>query len=453
MPRYTLALAVLVVAVAAGLGYWRLRPARTAAAADEPAGPRGGQSSFSRPIVGTASCAGRSCHGGLEPANRADCCWLDEHTTWVSQDPHAGAYRGLEGKRAGEIAARLGIGKAYESNLCLPCHTNPAAALPGGDLVGQERTAGVGCEACHGGATRWIDAHLKEEWKQLDAAAKQRDYGMVALNDPEELARACAGCHVGAPPVNGGPARDVNHDLIAAGHPRLAFEMGSFFANLPRHWKKDPGPEGPRWAVGQLVAAEAALALLQHRAAAGDSPWPEFAEYDCFGCHHNLIPDGWRQKRSPADRRLSSLAWGSWYFSLPRVLAADRVPRLDQLACLLERPLPPRTDVGPKVAEALKEMRSLVVDARKGLSDTSDFARAQMRSLLKNERLQKEAGWDAAEQTYLALWTLSQAAGDKGYQKRLVSLLGDRAFPPGWDGPRSLPKGGFEPGEFLRKLR
>src|SRR5207302_7266912 len=90
-----------------------------------------------------------------------------------------------------------------------------------------------------------------------------------------------------------------------------------------------------RWASGQAVAAEAALDLLEYRAGepkADDDPriWPEFSEYDCFGCHHKLTSSSpekpnWRQdpKRPPTGRRRDALAWGSWYFAVPRIVSPE----------------------------------------------------------------------------------------------------------------------------------
>src|SRR5262245_9182461 len=45
-------------------------------------------------LVGTASCAGRSCHGSLEPTERA-LSWQMEYTLWTSHDPHQRAYQVL----------------------------------------------------------------------------------------------------------------------------------------------------------------------------------------------------------------------------------------------------------------------------------------------------------------------------------------------------------------------
>src|SRR5205807_4323806 len=127
-------------------------------------------------------------------------------------------------------------------------------------------------------------------WGNLSAHQKQ-ELGMWDTQSLEGRARACATCHVGA------PGREVNHDLIAVGHPRLRFDFGAAHTRLPQHWdrRKDlqryPDLEARAGAVGQVVSARAALELLVFQA--DDSvakknppPWPEFAAYDCAACHH-----------------------------------------------------------------------------------------------------------------------------------------------------------------------
>src|SRR5207253_2017930 len=97
------------------------------------------------------------------------------------------------------------------------------------------------------------------------------------------------GCHVGGPSEDGRPPRDVDHDLIAAGHPRLEFEFSGSLANLPAHWSekgRNAAPDFPAraWAIGQVASAGAALELLGDRARAAEQQsgrWPEFSEYDC----------------------------------------------------------------------------------------------------------------------------------------------------------------------------
>ena len=101
---------------------------------------------------------------------------------------------------------------------------------------------------------------------------------MTNLSSPAARARVCVDCHVG----NRSRGMDMNHDLIAAGHPRLNFEFASYLASYPKHWREAhekavPGPEreaasaefeAKSWAVGQVVTAGAVLDLLGARALA-----------------------------------------------------------------------------------------------------------------------------------------------------------------------------------------
>jgi hypothetical protein len=407
------------------------------------------------PIAGSASCAGRSCHGGLEPTARDSYVLLNEYTTVVTTDPHARGYRTLLDAPSMEIAHRLGIAEPHHSERCLACHVTPEAASVRHEpevagLLDAERQIGVGCESCHGNAMRWLDAHVSKDWRAM--TAKQKDArGMVEVRDAAELARRCAGCHVGAPPTSAVPLeRDVNHDLIAAGHPRLVFEFSSYFNNLPEHWKPRKLAEVPRRAVGQVIAAEAALDLLKHRAASPHAPWPEFAEYDCFACHHSLSEPTWRQAR--AGRRPGSLTWGTWYFTVPRTLAVQPLAELEELTREMEKSRPGRDAVSGHGEKALVQMAKLRA-AVSQLPDTPASARQQMKLLVNSERARQESSWDAAEQTYLALWTLNRTAQDRTWQTRLNALLDARSFRPGWDGPRLHLGEAFDPQAFFKALR
>lgn len=363
--------------------------ARPAASGDSP----------SLPFMGTASCAGRSCHGSLEPMER-NSSWQMEYALWTSQDPHTRAYRVLLEPRAQEMARRIGIagGKAQEAALCLACHTQPPAVQTptnpaATEHVQRERWQGVGCEACHGNAKDWFDAHISEGWRAKTPRQKALDHGLSDLGDPATLVRTCARCHVG------GPAADVNHDLIAAGHPRLMFEASAYYGNLPKHWKPRPRSESQLWAVGQVVSAEAALELLRHRATSPDAPWPEFSEYDCASCHHDLTEP--RTRKS-----VGRWKWGEWYLTMPRLLADDIVPPNDgaqsMLQQLMEKWAPPRSLVREQVEPTLADLKKLQ-QRLSGWTEYPKQAEQNMRELLlKRDR---PFTGDAAEQFDLARWT------------------------------------------------
>jgi hypothetical protein len=434
-------LLVSLVLAAVAFGLWstgRARDDHTPPAPPPPVLAHSIQAAF----AGTASCAGRACHGRLEPAAGAASIMLNEYTVWATQDPHGTAYATLLTPRSRQLARRLDLGPPHEAPRCLACHTAPAAVHVPDDaataaLVGAERLAGVGCAACHGNAAGWLGEHTTKSWRTRTAEAK-RQRGMIDVSDPAALARQCAGCHVGAP-----GERDVNHDLLAAGHPRLAFEFSAFLANLPPHWLPRQRPEAAWWAVGQTVAAEAALELVRHRASTAAAPWPEFAEYDCFACHRAL--DG-------TSRRVAALPWGTWYFALPGAIAGHELPELTALARRLETPRPARAAVAQQSAAASTAMQQLTTTVAPWPRSPA-FARGMMDRLLSPRPSESALGWDQAEQTYLALQALNCAAKDRHYRQALDALLGVRAFRPGWTGPASQPRGGFRAAAFFDELR
>src|SRR5690606_13254844 len=96
---------------------------------------------------------------------------------------------------------------------------------------GSELTEGVSCEACHGPASGWLQEHLREDWSSGNSMRDNHDY--VARLE------GCVRCHVGSRRADG-VIRDVNHDLIAAGHPALRFEPWAALRRLPRHgdWQR-----------------------------------------------------------------------------------------------------------------------------------------------------------------------------------------------------------------------
>jgi hypothetical protein len=410
-------------------------------------------------VVGTQSCAARWCHGAPAPLPTADrTIQQNEYTRWVfSGDKHQRAYAVLQERLSQEIGCKLGIAKPHENARCLACHTNPmvvrvasasAGAYPVADASQptwrSEWSSGVGCEACHGAARDWLESHTLASWRKLSAAEK-RACGMVPMEDRPRFFESCVGCHVGAPPGKTGtpPLRDVNHDLIAAGHPRLNFELGVFLANMPPHWNSatrektaKPGDGMRLWAAGQLMAARAALKLLAHRASlAPASPWPEFSEYDCFACHHDLQVPSWRQKRGYAGRQPGAMPWSDWYYAGPRALARAAPkgnPTLGgQLDKLYQEMAHPWPDPGVVARAATSTEGALAA-----WQDHVDLARSRekwievVKELTRANPKRASGGWDIDAQAYLAVAALEADAriGPELPSSKLAELL---SFPTG----------------------
>ena len=267
------------------------------------------------PVVGLSGCAARGCHGGptvgpdgnlLTPTDHNACSY------WQRYDRHADAYRVLFDDRSTRMVELLAAGgevvPAHEQQRCLACHTMPvlAAAEPTPEVL-RLRAEGVSCDACHttpGRSTNeWIDPH-KKGWTPAAGVDWYAKHGLNYLGTSADRARNCAGCHVGAAasPETNIPLREVNHDLIAAGHPRLNFEYATYLALMPPHWSgpsydrtgtplptPPPGRDVLEWYVGQLETAAAGLDFLADQATRPNAVWPEFSAFDCYACHFEII--------------------------------------------------------------------------------------------------------------------------------------------------------------------
>ncbi len=382
----------------------------------------------------------------------------NEYTRWIEADPHAKAYSVLFGERSVQIMRNLTPpGNAHgphEDVRCLACHVEPHAAMDAAPA--SRRLDGVGCEACHGPARNWIDPHTAPgSWGKLSVVAKY-DRGMRNVKDPASLAAACAGCHVGAPgdAVAGLPLRDVNHDLLAAGHPRLNFEFATFMANLPPHWKQssngsewESGKNSRPWEAGQLASARASLALLADRVerAATSSQagvWPEFAEYECSACHHGLQTPSLRQRSEGAAAFPGRLTWSSWYSKMPTTLLAKSPEETKAFAALarqMEQPFPSLPNTAKLVAAASKSLERIETDFVHGGKGP---LRSELLEKLKQLPLpQNRFSWEQAEQFSLAgAWLRREAQGRNEATSNSLKqgpatrdVFGKLAFPPGTD--------------------
>ena len=244
---------------------------------------------------GVATCAGSTCHG--RPEGNGAVVRQDELAHW--QDPssqtgaHSRSYAALASARGARIANALGLGAATAAPACLGCHaTNPAQAQRGP----QFRLAdGVGCESCHGAGGGWIASHYAVRGTHADNVA----HGMIALDRPSVRAGVCLDCHSGAAK----PGYFVTHQMMAAGHPRVSFELDLFSA-MQQHWNED-GDYATRkgrsdhlrlWAVGQAEAVRRSVSLYGVPTLRSQGAFPEFTFFDCHSCHRTIDDDPARVK-------------------------------------------------------------------------------------------------------------------------------------------------------------
>jgi hypothetical protein len=469
---------------------------------DEPARARANRSAAPAPesrFRGAGSCSATACHGNIKAFDRSiSSVSRNEHTTWMSADPHSRAFQVLFNERSERIERKLasfegGYSHASEDVRCLACHTTPR---PPSELKVTTwlNADGVGCESCHGAAERYLGAHTTGAWKQKNRREKEDQWGLSNTKDLTSRGLACAGCHVGEHSSDGLTIRDVNHDLIAAGHPRLNFELSAFLDNMPAHWdEKDEnaGPVGPSrraasfparaWAIGRLTTIKTALALLESRAAEADAPpeplvgqgsgatkrtprWPEFTEFGCFSCHHDLRDQTWRRGPRAQDVALGAPRWGTWISpGIDDLLASLAVDAGRQTANgTLER-----VTIAMEKPASSPEIKAAAHDACGSLAKSLTSVAAHRFDQVTIEHMidtidnrqswDRVASWDEAAQRYLALVPLYQSwlalAPDRtpkqeALRNRLAELLERLKFPEGFDSPR-----GFEAGRFRSQQR
>lgn len=233
--------------------------------------------------LGVASCASSLCHGAVETWKDSNVL-QNEYVTWSRSDKHARAYTVLLNIRSKEIARKLELKEPpHQAALCLDCHAhNVPAARRGESFVISD---GVTCEACHGPAERWIKGHVEAKATHAGNIAN----GMYPTDDDVARAKLCLSCHLG------NEQKFVTHKIMAAGHPRMSFELDTFTQIGPAHfridddWRKRKGSwDGVRaWAIGQAVAAQDLLGLLLSPRGR-DGLFPELVLFDCYACHHPM---------------------------------------------------------------------------------------------------------------------------------------------------------------------
>lgn len=238
--------------------------------------------------MGVGSCAGSTCHG----RNEADGEVVRQDELWRWQEEstpggaHSRAFRVLGEPRSLAIGKKLGIGDPRSAAMCLGCHSTPAAAKGPRFQVND----GVSCEACHGAASGWLSSH----YATGTSHARNVSQGMIPLENAQARAGVCLDCHLG----NDAPGQFVNHRIMAAGHPRISFEL-DLFSTLTQHHDEDADYRQRKgktnsmrmWAVGQAIALERSLSLFGKPGLGAEGVFPEFYFFDCHSCHRRIYDE------------------------------------------------------------------------------------------------------------------------------------------------------------------
>ena len=266
---------------------WCLLYASAVAAADKPTDAK---------HLGVATCASTLCHGSARPLT-ARTVQQNEYVTWSHFDPHARAYRVLREQQGVQIAKRLGLKNAHEAPECLACHSDTTPSSNRGEKF--QTSDGIGCETCHGGSEQWLQSH--DDSPTVTHAANLQS-GMRALERPQVRAQLCVSCHVGD------STRFATHQMMAAGHPRLAFELDTYTelwrtSGGREHFRRDEdylarkGKFEPvqTWLAGLTAVTRREADLVEQRLALANGGFPDFALFNCYSCHRSMRVAAWER--------------------------------------------------------------------------------------------------------------------------------------------------------------
>lgn len=258
--------------------------------------------------------------------------------------------------------------------------------------------------------------HVTGEASRADNLA----VGMYPTEEPVARAKLCLSCHLGD------DSRFASHRLMGAGHPRLGFELDTFTQIQPAHYRVDADYRGRKrvydgmqvWAVGQVMAANRTLELFRDSKWQGNGVFPEFAFFDCHGCHHPMTAQRWAPRAStglpPGSVQLNDANMLMLLY-LARHLDAGLAERLHAGLLALHKAstvsLADTKLAAGELMEVLGQIRAKIVGR--------DFAAADMNAVLASLVTGGIAGdfqdYSAAEQAVMARASLVdalRAAGD-----------------------------------------
>jgi len=385
----TLAVASAVVLLTIVPGPFE-RPAHKPAEAQTPSPPK---------FTGTLSCGLSKCHGDTK--GKADFPKLNESLLWAQQGKHFKSFETLtneklkSGKSPSKIAKNLNIAQAETSDRCLACHAlNVKPDLRGARF---NIADGVQCEACHGPAQKWLQAHARpKDWSHADSVKA----GMYDTQNLLVRADQCVSCHLA-----------IDADMVAAGHPDLsAFELDTFGESMPPHYRDRGGPFNTRvWAVGQTVALREAMKQMAQRASGS--------------ADDKLLTAAWLRARGHAAVLRHGLS----------VAAPDSQKVLDQRMAALTETMAKGGGERPKIAAGASEIAKAMEQVAPAVAK-KEFGKAGAQAIMQGIAADADAiaatGVRGAQQAAMALDRLYNAYTKGSGQKpdKALGVILDKMF-------------------------
>jgi len=364
---------VLLGAAVAALALPGVVPAQTPGSPVVPTAP-----TIAGKHLGVATCSSAVCHGQVTPSQKYDVL-MNEYVTWSHHDAHAKAYAALNSTKSRAMAAKLRIGDAATAKICLDCHADNVPAQMRGDKF--TLTDGIGCEACHGGAERWLTTHTSKNATYRDNISR----GMYPTADLRPRADLCLSCHYGT------ADKFATHRIMAAGHPRLSFEMATFLTDQPPHYRVDddyrrrkPTYGGTQiWAYGQLAATLRELDALQGPRIDNSAAFPELALFNCYGCHmSSMRRTDWGHRILDVEAEPGSVPVSDGYLGMAWIIARQIEPTTAPTLLKLSQSLLAASASNRQQIAAQSQQLTPVIAHLRDLAGSRAWTRADERQLL-----------------------------------------------------------------------
>lgn len=350
---------------------------------------------------GATSCSSSNCHGGTVPQK-------NEFTIWATEDKHSKAYGVLFNRDSQVMAKVLKLSlPAHQSETCLVCHATRAPEDRRG--VKFDIQEGVGCEACHGAAGRWLEAHTRK------GASYQNNLklGMTDNRNLMKRAENCFSCHAA-----------VDHRLLSAGHPDIVFELDTFSAVMPKHWREKEKWAGAKaWVAGQAVGLRQSMEKLKEMTK--KTGRLDESHMNCFSCHHNIYDVSWLVTEDSTGRPL----WNASRFAVFRHFLAlafsEEGKGMAEDVALIEKAF---REERPDLKETI-QAAGRMADKMKGLKDRiggfsfdEHFLRQLTAAISGDREAYLKGGFRVAEQGLMAVDALTIDHGTPAVRRQVKKL-------------------------------
>jgi hypothetical protein len=238
-------------------------------------------------------------------------------------------------------------------------------------------------------------------------------------------ASVCLDCHFGG----SGAGQFVTHRMMAAGHPRIAFEL-DLFSSLQQHHDEDADyvrrkgrTDSVRlWAVGQAEAVRRSLTLFVQPSFGSQGLFPEFYFFDCHSCHRP-IDDKPDRPRTFEPNPARPIPFGTPPYNdeniimlsaVAKVLAPGQAARFDAAARDFHAAMGAGRPQAVAAANRLRAAAEALAGAMAGQSYSGDTAFAVVSSIAGRTIAPRFTDYAGSAQAVMAVDTLLNALVRQG---------------------------------------